>query len=603
LPEIQNPNLAPQGGGGGGEMRGLTTFMFVALIALLGFQFFMKPKQESAPAAQQQQSQSMQQTATASAASQVAAQAAVPAVVAQGETKTTVSNGLLRVTLSNRGAAATNWVLEDKQYKESPDGAQLDLVNAKTTGFGLPLEVFTYDAALDQQLNRAALYQVTTTGEKNADGSLKAPATVSFHYAANGVEAVKTLHFDPQSYVVTADTEVKRNGQLVRALLTWPAGLGDQQDAIQYAAGKFLWSADGKTDSTDARKVSGKATFSDHYEYAGISDLYFTATFMPLQPTNSSVVTLHNSMENQADPANPGRKSRLDVLGLAAGSQVGATHLRIYAGPKQMDVLKTIHSSGIDGRLTGPTLESVIQFGSILGIIAKPLYLALRFLHNTLGDGEFNWGWSIIIFTSIFSLIMLPTRLMAMKSSLKMMRIQPQVEALKRKYQHLKATDPKKAEMNTEMMALYKREGVNMYGGCLPMLPQIPLFFAYFRVLQNAVELRQAHWFWLHDLSASDPFYILPVLIIVTMFVTQLMTPAPGMDPAQRKMMAFMMPLFMGFVLLHYASGLALYWGTSNVINFAMQLGINRSAMGREMHALAAKRAAKKNPKTIQGRR
>ena len=158
-----------------------------------------------------------------------------------------------------------------------------------------------------------------------------------------------------------------------------------------------------------------------------------------------------------------------------------------------------------------------------------------------------------------------------------MMRIQPKVDALKKRYAHLKINDPKKAEMNTEMMQLYKDEGVNMYGGCLPMLPQIPLFFAYFRVLQYTVELRQAHWFWLTDLSTPDPLHILPILIIITMFLTQFITPSPGMDPAQRRMMAIVMPIFMGFILFNYASGLALYWGTSNIINLMLQLGVNQS--------------------------
>ena len=176
---------------------------------------------------------------------------------------------------------------------------------------------------------------------------------------------------------------------------------------------------------------------------------------------------------------------------------------------------------------------------------------------------------------------MLPTRFMMMKSSLKMMRIQPKVDAIKKRYAHLKVNDPKRSEMNTEMMALYKTEGVNMYGGCLPLLMQMPLFFAYFRVLQNAVELRQAHWYWLTDLSNPDPLHILPILIILTMFLTQYITPSPGMDPAQRRMMAFMMPIFFGFMLWHYASGLALYWGTSNLINLAIQVGINQSHWAR----------------------
>jgi YidC/Oxa1 family membrane protein insertase len=287
------------------------------------------------------------------------------------------------------------------------------------------------------------------------------------------------------------------------------------------------------------------------------------------------------------------------------GDQSGVTRLRLFAGPKQLDVLKTVQATDADGKPNGQSLEPLIQFG-FWGIIAKPLYLALRYLHEHLGAGAYNWGWAIIIVTVIFNLLMLPTRFMMMKSSLKMMRIQPKVEALKKRYAHLKATDPKRAEMNAEMMQLYKDEGVNMYGSCLPMLVQMPLFFAYYRVLYNAVELRQAHWFWLHDLSIADPFYILPGIIIVSMFLTQIITPQPGVDPNQRRMMAFMMPVVMGFTLMHFASGLALYWCTGNLIQLALQLGINQSSMGKEMHAIAAKRAAKKaggNLKTIQGRR
>jgi YidC/Oxa1 family membrane protein insertase len=149
-----------------------------------------------------------------------------------------------------------------------------------------------------------------------------------------------------------------------------------------------------------------------------------------------------------------------------------------------------------------------------------------------------------------------------------------------------------------------------MYGGCLPLLLQMPLFFAYYRVLLNAVELRQAHWFWLHDLSMPDPLHILPIFIIVTMFLVQFITPSPGMDPMQRRMMAIMMPVIMGFTLWHFASGLALYWITGNIISLVMQVAINNSKLGKEMHEIAARRAAKKLPKggnanarVIQGRR
>jgi YidC/Oxa1 family membrane protein insertase len=198
-----------------------------------------------------------------------------------------------------------------------------------------------------------------------------------------------------------------------------------------------------------------------------------------------------------------------------------------------------------------------------------------------------------------------------MKSSLKMMRIQPRLDGLKKKYANLKINDPKRAEMQTEQMAIMREEGVNMYGGCLPLLLQMPLFFAYYRVLLNAVELRHAQWFWLHDLAMPDPHYILPITIIGTMFLVQYITPSPGMDPTQRRMMAIMMPAIMGFTLLHFASGLALYWITGNIISLIMQVSINKSKLGQEMHDLAAKRAAKKlgakggnlNQRVVQGRR
>src|SRR5580698_10224759 len=149
-----------------------------------------------------------------------------------------------------------------------------------------------------------------------------------------------------------------------------------------------------------------------------------------------------------------------------------------------------------------------------------------------------------------------------MKGALKMQRIQPQIDAIKAKYKNPKPTDPKMAEMNAEIMDLQKKNGVSMLGGCIPTLVQFPLLFAFFTMMTKVVELRQAHWFWLPDLSQPDPWHILPVLIIISMFFTQFITPSPGMDPAQRRMMAFMMPVLFGFMLWHYASGLALYWGT-----------------------------------------
>jgi YidC/Oxa1 family membrane protein insertase len=614
LPEYQNPNLQSQGGGpsggGGGDMRSLLTFGLLAIVVFFGFQYFVKPKPTApTPATQTQTQAASPETQAPSGGPSSAApatrqgQPAGPAITAETESETTIENANYRIVFTNRGGQVLHWIL--KHYFDTA-GKPLDMVQVQASQrFGLPLSLFTYEQALTTQLNDS-LYQASATG------TLTAPNTLTFHLVQNGVDAVKTFHFD-SSYVLTAEVQVKRNGEPVRALLQWPAGLGDMEEFQGRSGGVpgltrtpsyFGWSLDGKQDTQNAGKVSNNATLEGNYEYVAAADLYFAAAFLPDTPARTTVVTLHHTIDLPSDPSNPSsEKKPADLIGIAVGDTSGDTRVRLYAGPKQMDILASVRAMDPGGKPDGPSLESLIQFGW-LTIIAKPLFLALRFLYE---HGIPNWGWAIIIVTVLFNLILLPTRIMMMRSSLKMMRIQPKVEALKKRYAHLKMNDPKRAEMNTEMMALYKTEGVNMYGGCLPMLLQMPLFFAYFRVLQNTVELRQAHWAWLSDLSAPDPLHILPIIIIVTMFVTQFITPSPGMDPNQRRMMAIMMPVIFGFTLWHYASGLALYWGTGNLINLAMQLAINQSHIGKEMHAIAAKRAAKKigggKPPTIAGRR
>jgi len=620
LAEIRNPNLQTQGpgggsSGGGGDMRTTIGFSLLLLVVLLGYQFFFKPK----PAAQTPATQNQAQTQAAGAGQPGAGSAptgagnpasATPAVAAALETETTVENEQYKIIFTNRGAQVKHWIL--KKYNDTA-GKPLDMVQQQAAAqFGLPLSLFTYEPGLTSQVNQA-LYQVTVAGVQPAPGSvLLAPATLTFHYAAGGVDVTKTFAFD-SSYVVTAEAQVLRNGAVVRSLLEWPAGLGDMEEFLPSSVTRsqirtpsfFSWSIDGKQDYQASSKVSGNATIDQPYGYAAVSDLYFAAAFLPDDPAHTSVVTLHNSINLPSDLSDPNsQKKPADVLGVAIGDTSGLTKVRLFAGPKAMDVLASIHATGADGKPTGASLQPLIQFGWMT-ILATPLYWILRFLNE---HGVPNWGWDIIIVTVVFNLLMLPTRLMMMKSSLKMMRIQPKVDALKRKYAHLKVSDPKRAEMNTEMMALYKEENVNMYGGCLPLLIQMPLFFAYYRVLANVIELRQAHWYWLHDLSFADPLHILPILIIASMFLVQFITPSPGMDPNQRRMMAIMMPVIFGFSMWHFASGLALYWGTGNLINLAIQLTINKSKMGQEMHSIAAKRQARKlggngGGKTIQGKR
>lgn len=587
-------------------MRSTLVFLLLAVVALIAVQYFKPPATPNASQPQSQQSQTQAQTAqqpaqtaASSPATGLSAKASTApsktAIVATAETQTTIENELYRITFTNRGAQVKSWIL--KRYKDSK-GRPLDLVNQPAAAiYGYPLSLYTYEPPLSAELN-SALYQPSVTGTINAPGG------VVFKYSKGPISVTKTFTFN-QSYVVGIKVEVKRDGAPVRALISWPAGMGDQEEATEYASSKFAWSIDGKRDSTGAnhswfsKGVSGGATYDGSYDYAAAIDLYFAAAFMPNVPARTTVITLHNQIQAPKDEANPNaNKFPSPVVGVAVGDTSGVTEARLFAGPLQFDVLTNTHTMAANGTTTGEDLKPLIQFGS-LKIIAEPLFLLLRVVDKWVG----NWGWAIIIITLVFNLLMLPTRIMMMKSSLKLQRVQPKMDAIKRKYANLKATDPKKAEMQSEQMKLYKEEGINMYGNCLPMLVQLPLFYGYYRVLLNVIELRQASWGWLPNLAMADPLHILPIVIIASMFLVQIMTPSPGMDPSQRRMMAFMMPVIFGFSMWNFSSGLALYWATGNLLNLGLQFAINNSSMGKELQSLAAKRAEKKNSKTIQGKR
>lgn len=620
MPEIHNPNVQSQGpgGGSGGDMRSTMAFMLLIVVLLFGYQYFFSPKRSESnkPAQTQSGTQHAQTTPQAPPAQANApannlgkktASKIAPAVGAAKESQTTVENELYKIVLSNRGGQILHWYL--KKFNNN-SGKTLDIVQPEVAEkFGYPLSFFTYDEGLTKQLNQA-LYQVSITGgQRTANGTLLSPASITFRYAENGVDAVKTITFN-STYVISVNAAVTRDGSPVRSLVSWPAGLGDMDEFVgsslartmtfASASSKFVWAIDGKDDSTKASKVSNNASFTEPYNYAAVTDLYFAAAFMPENPATTTVVTLHSQLELPTNPGQPNSKKKTaDVIGMAMGSTTGDVRLRLFAGPKETDVLSSIHARDANGNPNGPSLSPLIQFGWF-SFIAKPLYLAVKYLRQMLGPGLNNWGWAIVIVGILLNLLTLPSRLMMTKSSLKMMRIQPKVDALKRKYANLKFNDPKRAEMNTEMMQLYKTEGVSMYGGCLPMLIQMPLLYAIYEVLENAIELRQAHWYWLPDLSSPDPLYILPILIIITMFLVQFITPSPGMDASQRRMMAFFMPVMFGFFMLNFPSGLALYWTVGNLINLGIQIWINQSSIGQEMHAIAARRAAKKKGNVAQ---
>jgi YidC/Oxa1 family membrane protein insertase len=577
LAEIRNPN---QPGGGGQDSRTILVFSIVFVLIFLGLQYFGKKKTPlPTPSALPSNIAAQTQAPSAPALAAPTESASGTAVVAAAESTTVVENELYRITFSNRGGQAVSWIL--KKYKDD-DGKPLDLVNPKTAAkVGHPLSLWTYDASMRNQLAQV-LYVPSATG------SLSAPATLTYTYSNSGLEVKKTFTFD-STYVMHIDVTATNHGSPVTALVGWPGGFGDQATMPDFALSQFDTMQGGKDDREAPKKISGGGTIPGPFQWAGVSDLSFAAIFLPDEPSQTLLVGLHDSI----DLPRHGKADQVDsasVLGAAMGSNSGHSSMRLFAGPKVLEVLASVRATENGGQ-TGPNLEAVVNYGTYLGIIAKPLFLALRWIHEHIVS---NWGWAILVLTLVINLAMLPTRIQMMRSALKMQRIQPEMNAIKEKFKKYKATDPRRADMNKEMFDLQKREGVNMFGGCLPMLVQWPLLYGFYRMLLNTIELRQAPWLWLHNLAAPDPLHILPIFFIVTMFLVQYLTPSPGMDPAQQKMMAFTMPVFFGFMTWNLSSGLALYWAFGNVINVIQQTVMNRTGIGKQMRDIAAKRAAKK---------
>jgi YidC/Oxa1 family membrane protein insertase len=595
LADYQNPQNEP------GSERRLLIIFAVTFVLMLGVQPLLKkyfpqatppatsqPAQPVTPAAGQ--APNSMQSATPSAS---AVPAATVTKEAANETDTVIENDLYRITFTNRGAQVKSWIL--KKFDNDTQNGPLDLVNAAASAkYGYPLSLWTYDEGVRKKLS-SALYVSSHEGVQTT------PASVTFEYSDADLTVHKTFSFD-QTYVVTIDTAVTYKGAPVAAFPAWPAAFGDQTTPAFYAASLIGYQYNKTIERLPAKcgffsflskcvEIGNGATVPGPFHWAGPTDQYFAAVFIPDDPATAAMVTLRNPLSIPRDPGKADSKEvvNMEVFGAAVGNLRGPTVERVFVGPKELEVLQTIPVPGVTG--ADGDLNGLVDFGW-WGIIAKPLFLWLKWTYHHVVA---NWGWAIVIQTLIISLALLPLRVTQMKSMLKMQRVAPQIKAIQEKYKKYSLRDPRKAPMNEEISALYKREGVNPAGGCLPMLIQFPFLIAYYRMLGTVLDLRHAHWLWIHDLSAADPIFLLPIFMVVSMLITQRMTPQAGMDPSQQKMMTVMMPLMMGFIFFRLPAGLNLYYAESNLISIVQQAVMNRTSLGREMREMMAKRARKKD--------
>ena len=564
------------------EKRLLLVFAITFLIILISQPLLKKylPQTPETKPADQSQPQNQPVNPTPQAAAAGSTPTAVPvqgAKQAASEAEPVVENDLYKIRFTNRGGQVKSWVL--KKFKDDK-GQPLELVNATAAAkYGYPLSLWAYDETLRNKLN-SVLYVATPEGSN----TLTAPADVTFEYSDGDVAVRKKFSFD-HSYLLTVETSVVQKGSSVSAFPMWPAAFGDESNPASYAAARIEYQHGGDVERVALKKVIGGNTVRGPFQWAGVSDQYFAAVFLPADPAGAAMVTLHGALDNPQDAKHP-----LEVLGAGVGQLGGPTMGRMYVGPKALDVLESVPVAGLPAG-TDPDLRKLVDFGW-LGLIARPLFLWLKWTYNHVVP---NWGWAIVIQTLIINLALLPLRISQMKSMLKMQRVAPQIKSIQEKYKKYGMRDPRKQAMNEEIAAIYKTEGVNPAGGCLPLIIQMPFLFAYYRMLGVALDLRLAHWAWVPDLSSPDPRHILPIAVIISMLFMQRMTPQAGMDPQQQKMMNLFMPVMLGFISWNLAAGLCLYWSVGNVIGIVQQLVMNRTTLGREMREMMEKRARKKD--------
>lgn len=455
-----------------------------------------------------------------------------------------VNTSLYRGVWSNKGGVLKSWRL--KEYKDS-DGEDLELVSARSEEIEIyPFFLKSDDPGFDRMIN-SSLYNSSSRTLELTNGQ---SGILRFEYADDqGTRVEKIMTFQDGLYGFGIQINVWKNGQKIESDVLWGPSLGnptleEQKKRFGGSSGIAVHYGE-KFVHIDERKYKPEqSVFPKEYfiKWAGYQDQYFTALYVT-SPQESQVMFFKEDI---------GEKS---YFFLSANSVQEA-----YIGPKRHDDLAKF----------GHNSTKIIKYG-FFGMIAEILYQAIKTIHNAVP----NWGFSIIILTIIIKIIFFPLTYSSTKSMAKMQELQPKIKALKAKYKKAKQDIGQRRKMNEETMALYKEHGVNPAGGCLPMLIQMPIFWGFFRLLVVSIEFRHSPFMlWINDLSVKDPYYVTPILMGITQYISQKMTPTSA-DPTQQRMM-LIMPVIMTIFFMNFQSGLVLYWLTNNILQIGQQYIMNR---------------------------
>lgn len=553
--------------------------------------FFMRPKQAHPPPEAPKQADAPKAPAAPISPPPSVTAPAVEAQPVRGdlESAAALKNGDLAVEVSNKGAVLRKVLLE--KYAEK-DGTPDDLVSplAKATG-SFPLSIATGDKAFDDLVN-GALFHVEQGERKGGGTELRL-----FWADGKGNGATKILGLPAAGYELDLAVTVLKDGKPLEPVpLSWGPGFGrllKSQAKNRYYQQEFVGLLEaGNYKAILRKKVKGTSSpVTDAYGAAGpiawaaMTNSYFAAVFVPSSPMPwARVVTVPLSLEEQkVHPA----ESDISLLVGFTGSG------KLFLGPKEYGRLKGM----------GDSFHRLLDWGTydFSNAILEPISAVLLWGLKKLYAFSRNWGFAIILLTFIIKLGFFP---LTQRSMVKMKemgeamkKLKPQVDRIKAKYKKMGKGMETRSKMNEEMMDLYKREGVNPLGGmsgCLPLLLQMPIFFALFTLLPKTIELRGAPFFgWIQDLSVPDPYYVTPLLMGVSMVVSTKMTSTQGMEGPQ-KMMLWLMPVMFTWFCLWAPAGLTLYWLANNLLTMGQQAIINKQVERRQE---AAAKSRKSTPK------
>ncbi|MBN8451609.1 membrane protein insertase YidC [Accumulibacter sp.] len=490
-----------------------------------------------------------------------AAPAAVAAPVPEKADTVTIGTDLFKAEISRQGGDIVR--LELKDYRDSV---------RKDKDFTLfePKHQYYAQSGLigDGLPNHKTVFTVAP-GNRELASDDKSLVLRLEAVGTNGVRVAKIYTFSRGSYLIGVTHEISNGSDkelLAHAYYQLQRDV-KAPDGESYMVSTFTGPAV-FTDQEKFQKVNfadieaGNAKFANKADNGWIAMIqhYFVAAWIP-EPGLPREFYMRKLESSQ----NPAVAAGVIVpVPLAAPGATVSLAVPIFAGPQIQSTLEQLAKPQAEGGIGAQGLPLVVDYGW-LTVIAAPIFWCLEAIYKLVG----NWGWAIVLLTVAIKLLFFPLSAASYKSMAKMKTVTPRLMQLKERY------GDDRQKLNQEMMALYKREKINPLGGCLPILVQIPVFIALYWALLGAVEIRDAPWIlWIKDLSAQDPYYILPLIMMGTMLIQTKLNPTPP-DPIQAKVM-LMMPFIFGVMFFFFPAGLVLYWVVNNILSIAQQWQITR---------------------------